>query len=223
MFKPAEAAELLDIGSTTLRRWSASFEEWLSPAAQSSLTGVGGNAPRRYNAQDLALLTAIQQRYRDGYTTPAVQDLLRSGAITPDPDVVARYDDYAGDFASEKSPASDMTGQKSPVGDFNSPTGDMVTWQRGATELLEQLLLLSTAVPELATAVAQAQTQAAKLAEQQARVAREMQYQIEELRQERRALEVWRAEIAEERDAIPEMQSGPPSLGSRVRRLLKGS
>lgn len=229
MLQPRDVAATLDIGVTTLRRWSREFEPYLSAAAASSLTEAGGPTKRRYTDADVACLAAIKRAYDDRRSTQEILTLLASGALPPLEDVVVH--NAAAPARDNKPPVS---GSVAPVG------GSGVNPQA----LLAQLQAISAALPALADSLAGGEQQRAEVtalveqqraalaalqaqheaeastrAEQLAAMLRAQQYLVEETRQERRALEQLRQEIAAER-ATPKVLAEAPSLGARVRRLF---
>ena len=56
------------MSSATLRRWSDTFTEYLSPSAGRSVSESGGAAQRRYSDDDLAVLSRVKQLLDAGNT-----------------------------------------------------------------------------------------------------------------------------------------------------------
>jgi len=68
LYRPKEVCERLGVSSATLRRWSDTFSEHLSPSAGKSLTATGGSAQRRYTEEDVATLARAKALLDGGNT-----------------------------------------------------------------------------------------------------------------------------------------------------------
>jgi DNA-binding transcriptional MerR regulator len=66
MYRPGEIQKRLDISASTLRMWSNTFSDYLSPAAQASTTENGGAAQRRFTDADVQVLTTIKSLLAGG-------------------------------------------------------------------------------------------------------------------------------------------------------------
>lgn len=219
MHRPKEITDTLGISATTLRRWSTTFSDYLSPTAGQSIAESGGSAQRRYTDEDLALLASIQREFAGGRTVEEVQVKLKRGELQPATDVVVNN--------TKTGETAQRALTEPPVGETEAGRGGSVAVPGyDAHELAGVLVALNAAFPTLTETLQQVERSTAALTsatEQQSRAARELQYGIEEMRQERRALEDLRAEIVAERTPVPKAPAETPSLGSRVRRLLKGN
>lgn len=86
MYRPKEVTERLGVSSATLRRWSDTFTDFLSPTAGKSITETGGPAQRRYNDQDVIVLATVKRLLDDGNTYEEVARKLPESILS---DVVA--------------------------------------------------------------------------------------------------------------------------------------
>lgn len=216
MYPAKDIAALLDVGASTLRRWSNDFEAYLSPTARKALTERGQPAQRRYTDADLALLLAIQRAIADGVPVREVQDQLARGDLVPVPDVVVRN-------MLESAPDAPMSGVVAPDAPM-SASGALVALGYAGADVAGALVALSAALPTMSEALASVERASAALADATARqeaALRAQQYLVEELRQERAALAALRAEAAQARHH-PKVLPGSPGLGARVRRWFTG-
>ena len=78
-----QVCDHLGVPATTLRLWSTTFEEFLSPGAQTSLTEKGTPAQRRYTEDDIALLAKVQELLGIGLTYDAIKESLANKATQP--------------------------------------------------------------------------------------------------------------------------------------------
>ncbi len=214
MHTPEETRAMTGLSSTSLRRYSELFAEWLSPFTQPPITEDGSLGARQFTERDVALLAAIKREYDAKRKTSQIQEMLRAGTLQAAVDVVVRNIDTV----PATIPA--MDGENPAMARFVAAMAGLP---------VEQLVAIAedlrTAVPALVATeqqMTQTQAQLQTFLDQQDRISREIRYSIEELRQERRALEDLRAEIVAERSAVPESPPETPSLGSRMRRLLRG-
>lgn len=76
MHRPASVAQRLSISPATLRVWSGEFAQFLSQAAQTSLTEAGGRAQRRYTDDDIATLRRAKTLLAGGLTYGQVREAL---------------------------------------------------------------------------------------------------------------------------------------------------
>lgn len=70
MYSPGEVSKLLDVPTSTLRRWSAHFAPYLSPSAQ------GKGHKRVYTDDDLNLLTQIRDLTAKSVHLDKIPELL---------------------------------------------------------------------------------------------------------------------------------------------------
>lgn len=87
MLRPKDVIDQLGISAPTLRVWSNTFAEVLSPSAQAARTESGGNAQRRYTRQDLAYFHKAKGCLDSGLTfeqTLAALQALDPAELTTD-------------------------------------------------------------------------------------------------------------------------------------------
>lgn len=184
MYRPKEITDALDIGSTTLRRWSTAFADSLSPTAGQSIAESGGPAQRRYTDADVALLISIQRDLADSRTVEEVKARLARGDLAPAPDVVVN--NLMHGTTAQPALTEPPTGEEAaPVGGSLAVSGFV------GEEIATALAAMAAAYPTLTEALQQVERTSAALAEAAARqeaVLRAQQELIEELRAERAAL-----------------------------------
>lgn len=71
-YRPVDAAELLGVSTSTLRRWAQDFAEHLSASASPD-----AGSRRRFTTRDIAVLRHAKALLDARNATPAVNDLLR--------------------------------------------------------------------------------------------------------------------------------------------------
>ncbi|HEY65025.1 MAG TPA: MerR family transcriptional regulator [Caldilineae bacterium] len=77
LHRPAEVAARLGVSTSTLRRWSQRFAEYLSPdAGEPAGSGDTDGAHRRYTDEDLATLLTIKGLLAEGFTYQQVERRL---------------------------------------------------------------------------------------------------------------------------------------------------
>ncbi len=75
--RPAEVAARLGVSTSTLRRWSQRFSEFLSPdAGEPAHSGDADGSHRRYTDEDLATLLTIKGLLAEGFTYQQVERRL---------------------------------------------------------------------------------------------------------------------------------------------------
>lgn len=80
IYRPAEVAELLDISTSTLRRWSQQYRRFLSVAAgKQGHTQELASKHRRYSRADVQLLAQVQTLVQNGLSHAEVQQRLSIG------------------------------------------------------------------------------------------------------------------------------------------------
>jgi len=224
MYRPKEVIDRLGISSTTLRRWCATFAEYLSPTAGSAITASGGPAQRRFTDEDVALLAAIQRELASKRTVDEVLIRLRRGAITPDSDVADH----------NNIPETQHLASTEP------PTGEALVLVGGSspTDLQKALAQLVLSAPQISGMLAESEaslralrdsheTQLAALASLESSLEAQTAL-LQELRAEREALAAARAELQALRDSplVPNLDRGGPQApmtwGQRVKRLFTG-
>lgn len=98
LITPGEVAQMLGVSSSTLRRWSSRFAEYLSSGAGLSSAGSGSHSHRRYSQEDVAVLRTIRDMLSQGYTYEHILHVLslrseakgqRSGELAPVPQEAA--------------------------------------------------------------------------------------------------------------------------------------
>lgn len=67
MITPKQAAETLEVSSSTLRRWASEFEPFLS---------LRRGVKRTYTVDDIAIFSRIKELYRQGLETQRVKEVL---------------------------------------------------------------------------------------------------------------------------------------------------
>ena len=75
-------SERIDVPLTTLRVWSMTFEDFLSPGARSSISERGTPTQRRYLEEDIQTLTRIKSLLVVGLTYDQVKETLAGKADT---------------------------------------------------------------------------------------------------------------------------------------------
>ncbi len=76
LLTPGEVAQMLGISSSTLRRWSTRFAEFLSSGAGHSVGGSSSHTHRRYTQEDVAVLRIIRDMLSQGFTYEHVLNSL---------------------------------------------------------------------------------------------------------------------------------------------------
>lgn len=76
------ACQRLGIPATTLRLWSNTFEDFLSPSARASISEKGTPTQRHYTEADIDLLTQIQSMLSVGLTYDAIREVLQNNPTT---------------------------------------------------------------------------------------------------------------------------------------------
>lgn len=76
--RPKDVATDLGVSAPTLRLWSALFASQLSDHARKALPGGGPTAQRRYDDNDVAVLTEVRSLLRQGLTFDEVAIRLNS-------------------------------------------------------------------------------------------------------------------------------------------------
>lgn len=76
---PQDVAANLDVSTSTLRRWSEEFAEFLSDGANSSQ----GKSHRRYTEQDISRLLTVRDYMNNGLTYEQVRQNLRESLEMP--------------------------------------------------------------------------------------------------------------------------------------------
>jgi DNA-binding transcriptional MerR regulator len=85
-----EAAELLGIAPTTLRRWNERFDALLSESAHQAYTLGGSRAPRRYTEADIAILQRAKALiWREYSYDQVLQELTGSQPDRPVENLIA--------------------------------------------------------------------------------------------------------------------------------------
>lgn len=75
--RPAEVAKELGVSTSTLRRWSQQFGDYLlSQAAQPTAGATGKAGHRRYTDTDVRVLMQVKQMMKDGLTVEEVRSQL---------------------------------------------------------------------------------------------------------------------------------------------------
>lgn len=67
MITPKQAAETLEVSTSTLRRWASEFEPFLS---------LRRGVKRTYTVDDIAIFARIKELYRQGLATQRVKEAL---------------------------------------------------------------------------------------------------------------------------------------------------
>ena len=78
LLRSKQVSEILDVPATTLRHWANTFSEYLSPAAQASVSERGTPNQRKYDEQDIELLRRIQGYLAIGLTYEAIREALNN-------------------------------------------------------------------------------------------------------------------------------------------------
>lgn len=76
MIQPKQAAETLEVSTSTLRRWASEFTPFLSPRK---------GTKRLYTTGDLAIFGRIKELYQQGLTTDSVREALPVIQAQPSP------------------------------------------------------------------------------------------------------------------------------------------
>ena len=81
MHRPAELQSRLEISPSTLRHWSNTFTDFLSPSARPSTTENGGPAQRRFTDADLRVLATVKQLLAAGLTYDRIKEQLNEPTL----------------------------------------------------------------------------------------------------------------------------------------------
>ena len=84
MLRPKDVCAHLGVSTATLRRWSDTFAEQLSPSAARSVNAKGGSTQRRYTDQDVVVLTQAKQLLAEGKTYEEASLALQDSSGTTD-------------------------------------------------------------------------------------------------------------------------------------------
>lgn len=204
MHRPKDVTTRLGISSTTLRRWAATFGDYLSPTAASAIAQTGGPAQRRYTDADVALLAAIQRELASGRTVDETLVRLQRGGLRSSPHGVAH----------DNTPETPELNQRASTEPPMSETLSLVGVSE-PTEWHAALLALIESAPTITAALAQVEATTREL-----RAATEAQRSLQaELRAEREALAALRASPLV---PIPahDAPAAPVSAWQRVKRLF---
>ena len=116
MITPKQAADTLQVSTSTVRRWSSDFEPFLSPRQ-----GV----KRQYSVDDIAILKRIKDLYGKGMNTPQVKDALQivdrsaaDNALITIPDFAAALAQAQADQAHLVSKVNDLDAQVQALQDY---------------------------------------------------------------------------------------------------------
>ncbi|MGE0541253.1 MAG: MerR family transcriptional regulator [Dehalococcoidia bacterium] len=216
MHRPKEVTSRLGISSTTLRRWAATFADYLSPTAGVAIAETGGHAQRRYTDADVALLAAIKRELDGGRTVDETLVRLQRGDLRPDP-VVADHDN-----TPEQPEIAQRASIEPPIGDSDAALA--LVGGSDAAQMQAAILALIDSAPTITDALAQVTATTCALQE----TTEAQQALLAELRAERASLEAARAELQAIRDSplVPnidhETPTPPLTWGQRVKRLLSG-
>jgi len=118
MITPKQAADTLQVSTSTVRRWSSDFEPFLAPRQ---------GFKRLYSVDDLAVLKKIRDLYGKGLNTLQVKDALqvvdRSAADTAlitIPDFAAALSQAQADQARLVSAVNELAAQVQALQDYFS-------------------------------------------------------------------------------------------------------
>lgn len=81
LYRPTEAAAVVQISPSSLRVWCSTFSEFLSPSAN-----PGAGAERVLSPRDIAILQRVKELRDTGATYAAISEMLRNedtGALQP--------------------------------------------------------------------------------------------------------------------------------------------
>jgi len=124
-YRPTQVMGMLDISTTTLRRWCLTFPEVLSETAKAH--------PRRFDAGDVAVLRRIHALYAAGLRTDEVHDRIRAEVdalrAAPPPQ----------DAATEPPPVTDELPEAEPASTALQPVAALLDTLSAQQKTLDRL------------------------------------------------------------------------------------